>query len=388
MIADGPARWISEELPGLAERHASGGLSFRSLMAELAAAGVQRVPFENDGGFRRDWTPSAIALTAAVSERCPAAAVAVWSTRMQAIVLGFADVALRERLLPAVLSGDMMGCIGMSELEAGTDLRGTSTVCTPLDDGFRIEGRKAWLTLGPIADFALILAKVDGPDRDADMALLVVERSMRGVSFTDGESLLSHPGLPMGEVLLDGVEVPASHVVMPSDALAATLRIMAYARLEAASHGCGLQRVVLRTLDARANSRLIAEKALRSRSHVQLVLGALRVKLGASEALTSRAAVQYATGDDDGDLAVMAKVFATDAAAAAADTAMGLSGSLGLRSSSRVAQALLAAKGAQIVDGTNDVMTIALARSLSGDSVSRAAAPEIALRAGELPVAG
>jgi alkylation response protein AidB-like acyl-CoA dehydrogenase len=382
-MAGEPAQWISEHLPGLVGRHRAGGLSFRSLMAELASAGVQRAPFEDDGRFRRERALAAIGLTAAVSERCPAAAVATWSTRMQAIVLGLADVSLREWLLPAVLAGDKFGCIGMSEPDAGTDLRGMSTVCTPAGDGFKIEGRKAWLTLGPIADFALVLAKVGKPDRDADMALLLIERSMRGVRFTDGESPLSHPGLPMGEVYLNGVEVPASHVLLPSGALTATLRTMSYARLEAASHGCGLQRAILGTLHRRASSRLVAGMALRGQSHVRHTLGALRVKLAASEALTSRAALVYAAGDDEGDLAVMAKVFATDAAAAAADLAMSHLGSFGLQPASTVAQALLAAKGAQIVDGTNDIMTIALARSLPGDGVPGAAAPEIALVATE-----
>ena len=135
-------------------------------------------------------------------------------------VLGSALVAhnpgLASRYLPELLAGRALWCQGFSEPEAGSDLASLRTKAVPDGDGWKITGQKVWTSLGHRSDWCGVLARTGAPDsRHRGLTLFWVDLKAPGVEV---RPLLTLTGEEeFSEVFLDGVHVPADHVVGPVD---------------------------------------------------------------------------------------------------------------------------------------------------------------------------
>jgi len=147
--------------------------------------------------------------TEAISTHSPAVALQLSGTRLIAYLLTrYAPRRLVERWVPGLASGTAYGSFGITEPHAGTDVRGISTVARRGDGKWILDGEKCWIGYAPIADVAVVLAKVGTADRDADTVALVVDLSAPGVERLDGPALSGFRGMPNGILRFRGVEVP------------------------------------------------------------------------------------------------------------------------------------------------------------------------------------
>src|SRR5947207_4607684 len=116
--------------------------------------------------------------------------------------------AQHTKYLPKVLSGEHVGCMGMTEPSVGTDVLGLQTVARRVDGGYVLNGRKTFITNGPECHLALVYAKLD--DR---ITTFVVERSFAGFSTSPK---IPKPGIrasSMSELIFDNCFVPAENLV-------------------------------------------------------------------------------------------------------------------------------------------------------------------------------
>jgi glutaryl-CoA dehydrogenase len=110
----------------------------------------------------------------------------------------------KKKYLPKLARGELVGCFGLTEPEAGSDPGGMRTKARKNKGGFVLNGTKTWITNSPIADIAIVWAKTE----DDDIRGFIVERGSKGVSTPVIEGKFSLRASVTGEIVLDDVEVP------------------------------------------------------------------------------------------------------------------------------------------------------------------------------------
>ncbi|MGH6874152.1 MAG: acyl-CoA dehydrogenase family protein, partial [Aestuariivirgaceae bacterium] len=115
----------------------------------------------------------------------------------------------KKKYLPKLARGELVGCFGLTEPEAGSDPGGMRTKARRSKDGFVLNGTKTWITNSPVADLAIVWAKTE----DDDIRGFIVERGLKGISTPVIEGKFSLRASVTGEIVLDNVEVPQENLL-------------------------------------------------------------------------------------------------------------------------------------------------------------------------------
>ena len=111
----------------------------------------------------------------------------------------------RQKYLPGLASGELIGCFGLTEPDAGSDPAGMKTRAEKTANGYRITGSKMWISNSPLADVFVIWAKSEA--HDGKIRGFILEKGMKGLSAPKIGGKLSLRASVTGEVVMDGVEV-------------------------------------------------------------------------------------------------------------------------------------------------------------------------------------
>ncbi|MCI1002384.1 acyl-CoA dehydrogenase [Ochrobactrum sp. C6C9] len=111
----------------------------------------------------------------------------------------------RKKYLPGLVSGELIGCFGLTEPDAGSDPAGMKTRAEKIDGGYRLTGSKMWISNSPIADVFVVWAK--SAAHDNAIRGFVLEKGMKGLSAPKIGGKLSLRASITGEIVMDGVEV-------------------------------------------------------------------------------------------------------------------------------------------------------------------------------------
>jgi len=130
-------------------------------------------------------------------------AMSVQSSLVMHPIYAYGSEAQREKYLPKLATGEWVGCFGLTEPNHGSDPGSMITVAKKSADGYVLNGAKMWITNSPIADLAIVWAKLDGKIRG-----FVVERGMPGFSTPTIKGKMSLRASVTGEIVLEDVAVP------------------------------------------------------------------------------------------------------------------------------------------------------------------------------------
>ena len=119
----------------------------------------------------------------------------------------------RKKYLPGLVSGELIGCFGLTEPDAGSDPAGMKTRADKIDGGYRISGSKMWISNSPIADVFVVWAKSTA--HDGAIRGFVLEKGMKGLSAPKIGGKLSLRASVTGEIVMDGVEV-SEDAILPN----------------------------------------------------------------------------------------------------------------------------------------------------------------------------
>jgi len=109
----------------------------------------------------------------------------------------------RQKYLPGLISGDLVGCFGLTEPDSGSDPGSMSTKAIKTDEGYIISGTKTWISNSPVADIFIIWAKTE----DGVIRGFILEKELDGLSAPKIEGKLSLRTSVTGQIVMDGVEV-------------------------------------------------------------------------------------------------------------------------------------------------------------------------------------
>jgi glutaryl-CoA dehydrogenase len=212
-------RFVDERvLPHIA-RHVRDGTFPLELVAELAALGLFGMTLHGRGCAGA----SATTYGACMQElERGDSAIRSFASVQGALCMypidAFGSEAQKDRFLPAMAAGELIGCFGLTEPDAGSDPGSMRTRARRDGGDFVLDGTKAWITNGSIAGLAVIWAKVDGDDPRSIRGFLV-ERGMKGFGARDVHGKLSLRASITSELHLDGVRVPAENVLPGTEGL-------------------------------------------------------------------------------------------------------------------------------------------------------------------------
>ncbi|HLU39261.1 MAG TPA: acyl-CoA dehydrogenase family protein [Planctomycetota bacterium] len=342
----------------------------RAMVHDLAAAGLLGGPIDpalGGGG----WTPMQLALAhEEIGAVCGNARgfLAVQTGLVAQCIARFGTEAQRARWLPALCAGTAIGCFALTEEDAGSDVAALS--CTAVEEagGFALSGKKVWITNGGVADVAIVFATVDpARGRDGITAFLVpTDREGLARARMPGKEL-GHRGSDHATLTFTRYRAEADEVLGGIGAgFGVAMGGLAAGRLSVAAGAVGIHRAALAACVAFTTSRRQFSKPLAAFQMVQERLADMAVELHAARALVWRCARLRARGVEvPGDLAA-AKLYATEAAARAADIAVQLHGSRGYSSAFPVERLLRDAAALRIYEGTTLIQKGIVARGLTG----------------------
>ena len=135
-------------------------------------------------------------------------AMSVQSSLVMHPIHAYGDESQRMRYLPKLATGEWIGCFGLTEPDHGSDPGGMLTRAEKTGDGYLLNGQKMWITNAPIADLAVIWAKLDGKIRG-----FVVERGTPGFSTSKIEGKMSLRASATGQITLEDALIPAENLL-------------------------------------------------------------------------------------------------------------------------------------------------------------------------------
>ncbi len=182
----------------------------REVMREMGALGFLGAPLEGYGCAGIGYV--AYGLIMRELERVDTAfrsACGVQSGLAMTPIYAYGTEEQRQKYLPKMVTGEILGCFGLTEPDHGSDPGSMKSRARTVDGGYRLSGTKLWITHAPIADIMIVWAKDDG----GVIRGFILERGMEGLSTRKIEGKFSVRASPTGEIAMDNVFVPEANLL-------------------------------------------------------------------------------------------------------------------------------------------------------------------------------
>jgi alkylation response protein AidB-like acyl-CoA dehydrogenase len=277
----------------------------------------------------------------------------------------------RDRWLPDMLGGELLGAYCLSEPQSGSDAAALATTAVPVAGGYRIDGMKAWISHAGEADFYTLFARTsgrpEGRDRARGISCLHVPAATKGVSAGPAERKMGMRASVTAQMIFDGAHVPGDHLLSGEGrGFAIALAALDSGRLGIAACATGLAQAALDLAVGYARERLQFGKPIIDFEGLSFMLADMACAVEASRALYLSAARRKDAGQEFGPQAAMAKLLASDTAMRVTTDAVQVLGGYGYVADFPAERYMREAKVLQIVEGTNQIQRLVIARSLAG----------------------
>ncbi|HEV1996960.1 MAG TPA: acyl-CoA dehydrogenase family protein [Candidatus Dormibacteraeota bacterium] len=279
-------------------------------------------------------------------------------------ILNFGSEAQKQRWLPKLASGEVLGAFALTEPGAGSDAGNLRTSARKADDGYVLNGSKVFITNLGHAGTYIVMARTGGPGASG-VSAFVVEADSKGLTCGPPFDKMGLHGSPTGELTLSDVFVPDDHLLGGEGrGFAVAMTALDAGRIGISAQAVGLARGALEDATSYVRERQQFGRPIADFQGVQFMLADMATQLEAARILTYRAAQLCDDGQPFAREASMAKLFATDTAMQVTIDAVQLLGGYGYIEEFSMARRMRDAKACQIYEGTNQVQRVVIARQL------------------------
>jgi alkylation response protein AidB-like acyl-CoA dehydrogenase len=361
----------ARELAPQVDQHEADGVFPRDVFRKLGAAGLLGLPYPTRYGGSGQ--PYEIYLQAVEEIATVWASVAV-GVGVHALscfgVAAYGTEDQRERWLPGMLGGDLLGAYCLSEPHAGSDPSAMTTRAVRDGDGYVLTGAKAWTTHGGQADYYQVMARTSA-DRTG-ISCFLIPADTPGLSVDPPERKMGLTGSTTATVRLDGVRVGLDHRLgAEGEGLAMALAGLDSGRLGIAAAATGLAQGALDAAVGYAQQRETFGQSIIAHQGVAFLLADMEAAVQSARAMTLHAARLKDRGRPFGREAAIAKLVATDNAMRVTTDAVQVLGGIGYSRDMPVERYMREAKVMQIFEGTNQIQRIVISRALARDPAGR-----------------
>ncbi len=270
----------------------------------------------------------------------------------------------RQRWLPEMLSGTLVGAYSLSEPQAGSDAAALACKAVPSDDGYRVTGSKAWITHGGLADFYTLFARTG--EGSQGISCFLVPKDTPGLSFGRPEEKMGLHAVPTTSAHYDDAFLPAERLIgTEGQGLPIAFSALDSGRLGVAAVAVGLAQSALDQAVAYAQERTTFGRKIIDHQGLGFLLADMAAAVDSARATYLDAARRRDAGLPYSRNASVAKLVATDAAMKVTTDAVQVLGGAGYTRDYRVERFMREAKIMQIFEGTNQIQRLVISRSLA-----------------------
>jgi alkylation response protein AidB-like acyl-CoA dehydrogenase len=361
------ARDIADnELAPIAAEHDAEERFPREVFRTLGRAGLLGLPYPEQYGGGAQPYEVYLQVLEELASRWASVAVGVSVHALACYPLAtFGSEQQRERVLPDLLGGELLGAYALSEPQAGSDPAAMVTKATRTDVGYVLSGTKAWITHGGHADFYTTFARTSA-DRSRGISCFLVDAGMPGLSFAAPERKMGLTGSPTAMGHYDDVDVSTDRLLgAEGQGLHIALSALDNGRLGIAACAVGLAQGALDESVAYAKQRQTFGRAIIDHQGLGFLLADMAAAVESARATTLEAARRRDRGLPYGRQASIAKLVATDAAMKVTTDAVQVFGGYGYTRDYPVERCMRDAKVMQIFEGTNQIQRLVISRHLA-----------------------
>ncbi len=369
IFSDSVARFFADHAPP--ERTAKWreqGQVDREFWAEAGAAGLLgvSVPVEYGGGggdFRHDIVMFEMAMKQEVS----GFAASIHNGIVTPYILTHGTEEQKQRWLPRLCSGDLIGAIAMSEPAVGSDLQNIKTAAVKDGEGYRISGAKTFISSGQLANFVVVAAKTDPAQRARGVSLFVVETEGAD-GFRRGRKLkkLGQDAADTSELFFDDVWVPANHLLGGEEGQGFRQLMTELPRermVIAAQAVASIEAALEITLDY-IKERKVFDQPIFGFQNTQFKLADLVTEASAARVFVNWCLEQLLAGKLDTATASKAKLLTTELQGRVVDQCLQFHGGYGYMDEYRISRMYRDARITRVYGGSNEIMRMIVARTL------------------------
>ncbi|MFI1886416.1 MULTISPECIES: acyl-CoA dehydrogenase family protein [Streptomyces] len=355
-----------EIAPRAAEEEEAGHFP-RELFTLLSGSGLLGLPYDSaHGGGDQPYEVYLQVLEELAAARLTVGlGVSVHTLACHALA-GYGTKEQQTEHLPAMLGGGLLGAYCLSEPSSGSDAASLRTKAVRDGDDWVITGTKAWITHGGIADFCTVLART-GEDGPRGITAFLVPGDAPGLTAAAPEKKMGMKGSPTAQLHFDGVRVPdGRRLGEEGQGFAIALSALDSGRLGIAACAIGVAQAALDEALAYATGRRQFGRPIVDFQGLRFMLADMATRIEAGRALYLAAARARDAGAPFSRQAAMAKLFCTDAAMSVTVDAVQVLGGYGYTADFPAERYMREAKALQIVEGTNQIQRMVIARHLAG----------------------
>jgi butyryl-CoA dehydrogenase len=274
----------------------------------------------------------------------------------------------RKYLVP-LASGKMLGCLGLTETQAGSDAGNQKTTAVRDGNEWVLNGSKIFITNGGPAGVAVVIAATEKGGGTRGLSAFIVPAEAPGYKVAKEEHKLGIRASSTAELVFDECRIPAENLLgKVGDGFKIALQTLDGGRIGIAAQAVGIARGALEHATAYAKERVQFGQSISNFQGIQWKLADMATEIDAARLLTWRAAWMKDTGwKNFGKEAAMAKLFASDAAMKATREAIQVFGGYGYIDEYPVERFYRDAKITEIYEGTSEVQKIVIARAVLRD---------------------
>ncbi|MGV1036307.1 MAG: acyl-CoA dehydrogenase family protein [Candidatus Nanopelagicales bacterium] len=354
-----------DELAPIASEAEAAGEFPRETFRMLGKLGLLGLPYDNElGGAQQPY----VVYLQVIEELASAWLSVALGTSVHTLschpLATFGTVDQQERWLPDMVSGNLLGAYCLSEPHSGSDAAALSTAATKTGAGYSLNGTKAWITHGGVADFYSVLARTE-PTGAKGISCFLVPADAEGLTSASPERKMGMRGSRTAQVILDDVEVDDDRLIgTPGQGFAIAMAALDAGRLGISACAVGLAQSALNEAAAYAKTRQQFGQSIGDFQGISFMLADMATSIEAARALYLHAARLKDAGLAFSTQAAMSKLFSTDMCMQVTTDAVQILGGAGYVEDFPVERYMREAKVLQIVEGTNQIQRHVIGRSL------------------------
>lgn len=333
-------------------------------MADLGFYGI-KIP-EAYGGLGLDMR-SYICVIEEIAKKCATAILNISSANSLAtapLVLAGSEEQ-KKKYLPGAVAGDYYIAFALTEPNAGSDAAALSTKAVKDGNDYVLNGRKCFITHAPWAKYTTVYAKTSPEKGVKGISAFIVDMSLPGVSLGKPEEKMGQLGVPVSDIVLEDVRVPADCMIGKQDmGFINAMKTLSVGRIGVAAMAVGMAQEAVDLAVNHAKSRTTFGKPLAKHQAIAFMLADMETELNAARQLVYNAAWMADNGQDVTKEASMAKYFATEHAQSIINRSLQIHGGYGYTKEYAIERLYRDIRVTPIYEGSSQVQQMVISSNL------------------------
>jgi len=366
LVRDAARAWVKREVSPIIEEAAQQSKFPTSIVTGLAGIGAfgPYIPEEYGGAGLDQISYGLIMQEIERGDSGVRSTASVQSSLVMYPIYKYGNEKQRQKYLPKLASGELLGCFGLTEPDYGSNPSGMVTNIKDMGDYFLLNGAKMWISNAPFADIGVVWAK----NEEGRIKGLIVERGMQGFTTPETHNKWSLRASATGELIFDNVKIPKENILPNKDGLGAPLGCLDSARYGIAWGAIGAAMDCYDTALRYAKQRIQFGKPIAGTQLQQKKLAEMITEITKAQLLTWRLGVLKNENRATTSQISMAKRNNVDMALKIAREARQVLGAMGITGEYSIMRHMMNLESVVTYEGTHDIHLLITGMDITGIS--------------------